>query len=721
MLTITDHALRYAALGWLVVPVCGKVPIGTDWQNKATNQPGAVAKIFAQTKPDGVGVLLGYKSGLIDFDCDSEESEATIQAIFGGTIPETPVFKSGRGLHRLFKYTDKLPRPDLIKIVIDGLEIRTGAGEKGAQTVFPPSGPREWIKWPDDCELAEIPESVITEIHRRYSAANKPKELKPQNGFSHDPATGFDNESLNVPRWLAKHGRQIIGRTEGSDGVTRWHIECPGIERHTTKNSFRDCCVTQDAAGRLGGSCFHASCGMSDWQTLKATIGELEWSDFHEEEQQANADLSAILIEAIPQTKKQDEPKSPDALNDRFYEVAGVIGEMVKHHRRHAPRPRPELSLAASIAMVGAISGRKIKTSTGLRTNVYLVGLAPSGSGKEGPRNDNVKAFNQSQIPQYLGSEDPASDSALVRELHDRPSLLMQIDEMSMFFGNIKMAGGGQSHLKNIKKRLLELVGAAANPAWTPKGFADKKNVHAINHPHLCIYGTSTGEGFWNSVTTNDATDGLLARLLVIESSEEYPRLRHVDEDAIPQGVIEILQDWHRFSPGGGNLSDQHPQAVTVHFDSAALERIQTHSDGIEDRLPGEPDYMKAIWSRASASAKKLSLIFAASRGPHGIVVKLEDAEAAVRLVNWCTRLMVRRVFTSVSANEEDSQKKKVLNLIRKAGELSSSQLTRQTQWIRGSRERNSILNELLDGQFITFDTKQTAPSGPATRVYRCV
>ena len=130
---------------------------------------------------------------------------------------------------------------------------------------------------------------------------------------------------------------------------------------------------------------------------------------------------------------------------------------------------------------------------------------------------------------------------------------------------------------------------------------------------------------------------------------------------------------------------------------------------------------MKAIWSRASASAKKLSLIFAASRGPHGIVVKLEDAEAAVRLVNWCTRLMVRRVFTSVSANEEDSQKKKVLNLIRKAGELSSSQLTRQTQWIRGSRERNSILNELLDGQFITFDTKQTAPSGPATRVYRCV
>ena len=709
-LTIQEHALRYTSYGWLVIPVTGKRPTCGAWQTKATCSPFEAARLFSTNPHDGCGVQLGQYSNLIDFDCDSEEAESTLMNLFEGTIPNTPSFRSTRGRHVLFRWTDKLKSPHgAIKIVVDGLEIRLGNGDKGCQTVFPPSSGREWIIDPDSAEVQEIPEAVLNRINSRYAEIHKPKEIAKQVGFSTDYEC--QNERLNVPKWLSKHGREIIGRTEGSDGTTRWHIQCPGIDQHTTSNSFRDCCVTQDHSGKLGGGCFHSSCGMQNWQDLKTQIGDLEWSDYHEEETGQYVDLSQIT--SVPAKPKQPEPVNPDRMSDAFYRIPGMIGDMIAYHVYNAPRPRPELSLAASIALMGAITGRKIQTKSGMRTNIYCVGLAPSGSGKEQPRQNNTMALIEAGIENILGSENPASDAALVGELAENPAKLIQIDEVSRYFSTLKNAGNNSTHLKNIFTRFLELTGQAQNPAWTPKGYADGKKSKTICHPHLCIYGTSTSEGFWSSVASSDAVDGFLARMMVIEADNKYPRLQDVETSPIPQSVIDILKDWNSFSPPAfGNMSDQFPRAMTVHVESAAADRIKSHSDGIEDRLNDGPDDQKAIWSRSSALAKRLSLIFAASRGPFEILVTLEDAQLAVKLSNWCTRLLVRRVFTHVSANEADSDKKKVLEIIRRHREITANELTRKTQWIRNKRSRSEILDELVDGGFIMRISRKAVETG---------
>lgn len=711
-MTPEEYALIYASLGWYVVPVLGKRPVGDAWQTTATNNQVKIPRLFS-VHHDGVGVQL-FQSGIVDFDCDSEEAEATLQKLFNGKTPKTPCFQSAKGKHRLFK-TANLPASDKIRFVIDGLEIRTGAGDKGAQTVFPPSGGRTWITDPE-CPLAEIPAKVLERLHTRFSEIHKRKELKAQDGFISSPFYG-DGESLDVPKWLAKHGREIIGRTDGSNGTTRWHIVCPNIDLHTTADSFRDCCITQDPDGTLGGCCFHSSCGMTSWEVLRDAIGGLEYSDFHEPE--PLVDLSGFMVE--PRIKKK-EPVNPEGMTDLFYQVPGLIGDMIAFHRKYAPRPRPELSLAASIALMGAITGRKIQTRSGMRTNVYCVGLAPSGSGKEKPRNNNVMALIDAGINDLLGSENPASDAALIEELSEHPAKLIQIDEVSRYFSTLKNAGGNSTHLKNIFTRFLELTGQAENPAWTPKGYADKRKSKTICHPHLCIYGTSTADGFWSSVASSDAVDGFLARMMVIEADRTYPRLRDVETASTPQTVIDVLQDWHKFNPPSGNLGQQFPRAMIVHVDSAAEDRIKSHSDGIEDRLTDEPDDQKAIWSRASALAKRLSLIFAASRGPDGIAVTLDDATAAVRLANWCTRLLIRRVFTHVASNEADSDKKKVLEIIRRAKQISATDLTRKTQWIKNRRARAEIVDELIEGGFITRDV-QSPPEwgGHATNVFSIV
>lgn len=653
-----DHALSLAALGWLIVPVIGKRPCGTEWQKHATANPDELRQLFGQYQPDGFGVQLGERSGVIDFDCDSPEAEQTFQELFGAEIT-TPAFQSSRGGHRLFRWTNRLPCADKIKFVIDGLEIRTGSGTKGAQTVLPPSGGRQWINDPLHVPLSPLPEAVIQRINQRWNEINKPK--RPQRQTDYVPLNG-EKHPLNVPKWLTKHNREILGRTEGNDGVTRWHIECPGLASHTTKNDWRDCCVTQDHAGKLGGCCFHASCGMKDWATLRDAIGPLTHDDFNDDVLPV-VDLSQF--HASPRAKR-NTPVDPNVMPEEFYRIPGIIGDMIQHHRQHAPRPRPELSLAASIAMVGVATGQKIKTKSGLRTNVYMIGLAKSGSGKDQPRHDSALALRCANLEKYLGAENPASDASIIEELALNPCRLLQIDEISRYFATLKNASGGAAHLKNIFTRILELTGNAQNPAWTPKGYADQKKVRTIAYPHLCIYGTATAKGFWASVQQSDAVDGFLARMLVIEAPDTYPRLQESEESSPPDNVVGLLREWMEFTPPKrGNLDSD---AVVVPIDSAAEDRLRKHSDDIEDRLQSEPDDQQAIWSRCSAAAKRLSLIYAPRAGrsefkSHWQMLRLPSHRPIGARGCWCgassqtllkTRTMPRkssccRSFVSIS------------------------------------------------------------------------
>jgi hypothetical protein len=232
---VQQAAKLYASLGWHVLPVKGKVPAGGDgWQFKTTDDQEA-AEVLA-TIGDGIGVQLGNKSGIVDVECDSEEASLELERLLG-TIPATPTFQSTRGKHYLFKWSAGWPAPNKAVFKIGAIEFRTG-NAKAAQSVFPPSGGREWVVDPTT-PVAEFPS--MDRIHEAYEANHKRKEFQP---ISDSSPSYSDGETLDVPKWLSKHGVSIIGRDE-VEGVTRWYIDCPCKDRHTTKDAVKDCCVTQ--------------------------------------------------------------------------------------------------------------------------------------------------------------------------------------------------------------------------------------------------------------------------------------------------------------------------------------------------------------------------------------------------------------------------------------------------------------------------------------------
>jgi len=101
--------------------------------------------------------------------------------------------------------------------------------------------------------------------------------------------------------------------------------------------------------------------------------------------------------------------------------------------------------------------GRKYRTQTNLRTNLYVVGMAGSGGGKDHARGAIKEAFIAAGLQRYLGGNRLASGSGLLTALYRQPSSLFQLDEFGQFLGNIVNKRHAPTYLAEIWALMTEL------------------------------------------------------------------------------------------------------------------------------------------------------------------------------------------------------------------------------------------------------------------------
>lgn len=136
-----------------------KRPVGRDWPYLAT---GDVEEVEAWLRAgSNVGLLLGEPSGLVDVEYDDAAGLAMLQALGLDSI-DTPTWSSGRGHHRLFRWSPEMASVGWRKV--EGVEFRIGGNP--AQSVLPPSvHPSgihyQWLRSPVDCPPAELPDDVM--------------------------------------------------------------------------------------------------------------------------------------------------------------------------------------------------------------------------------------------------------------------------------------------------------------------------------------------------------------------------------------------------------------------------------------------------------------------------------------------------------------------------------------------------------------------------------
>lgn len=711
-------AREYCAYGWRVIPTKGKAPCGgVGWPSKATSDAGEAMAMLDDTQADGIGVLL-RASGLIDLDADSPEAEQAIQRLFGGDIPQTPTYRSARGLHRLFEWRDGWGSlASKAKVMAGPIEIR-GIGEKAAQSVFPPSGGREWVVSPAECPLAVLSDEVVAELVRLATPA---KPVAKQ--VVDHPRTGGQ---LDVRRWLDRVGATLLEVDHASDGTKKWFVECPGIASHTTRNASRDCCITQEPSGRMGGCCFHSSCGMVDWQALSNALGRptpQEWgveeSDPHwamiAERLMAGEPPEPEAVEVLP-VSEPPPPKvaefPPDCLTP-----PGLLGQIVEHTLAVSLYPQPELALAAAIGCVATLAGHKITDEQNTRTNIYLVGIEVSGAGKDLSRKIALRLLKAVE-PRLCGPETINSAAAIASALKVSPIQLMALDEAGYLFH--AAANPNATHMANLVPTLLKLFTSSAE-LTNVASYSDQKNNADIDQPNLSIYATSVPEKFWDHITWGNVADGLVGRMLLFPG-RGYQRYRAAKSLPLPEVLVDAAKWWWKWFPGNEADHMLSPAPKVLPRTPEAQQRVDQYAVNISERRLREDAAHAAIWSRAAEKANKLALIHCASRHikTEPQAIELCDINWAIKVVNWLTRRLITECQRYVARNHQEHASKAVLRLLEAAGPkgLTTTELSNRLTWLK-RRDRAELLADLIDQGHIRQAKMAQQGAGRPTYRYR--
>lgn len=712
-------AREYCGYGWRIIPTKGKAPCGgVGWPQKATSDAGEALAMIDDTQADGIGVLL-RASGLIDLDADSPEAEQAIQRLFGGNVPQTPTYRSARGLHRLFEWRDGWGSlASKAKVMAGPIEIR-GIGERAAQSVFPPSGGREWVVSPADCPLAVLSDEIVEQLVRMATPA-KP-QAKP---IVDHPRTGGQ---LDVRRWLDRVGATLLEVDHGSDGTKKWFVQCPGIASHSTRNASRDCCITQEPSGRMGGCCFHSSCGMTDWQALSNALGRPTPQEWGVEESDPHWEaIAASMMAGDPEQQAEtiqpvSEPPPPKAAEFPLdcLTPPGLLGQIVEHTLAVSLYPQPELALAAAIGCVATLCGHKITDEQRTRSNIYLVGVELTGAGKDAARRV-VSRLLKAVEPRLCGPETVNSAAAVASALKVSPIQLMLLDEAGYLFR--AAANPNATHMANLVPTLLKLF-TSSGELTNVASYNDQKHNVDIDQPNLSIYATSTPDAFWEHITWGNVSDGLIGRMLLFPG-RGYQSYRSVKAADLPQDMIDAAKWWWTWFPGDQTDHMLSPAPKTLPRTPEAQQRVDRYAVDISERRIKEDPAHAAIWSRAAEKANKLALIHCASRciKTEPLAIELADVNWAIKVVNWLTRRLIAECQKYVSRNQQEQAGKAVLRLLEAAGPkgLTTTELSTKLTWLK-RRDRAELLADLIDqGKIRQAKMAQTGAGRPTYRYRLC-
>jgi hypothetical protein len=685
----------------------------------------------------GIGIAAGRVIG-IDIDIlDSPTIALEMEALAKRMLGDTPAVRIGHAPKRLLVYRAVQPFSGFKYPPIEVL----GVGQQFiAYGIHPDTGkPYDWpVSTLADLSPDDLP--GITEAQAREFAKEAyrliPAELRPktlgvglrapmecanlpeQRGTYEaveDALRHIVNADLDYDSWV-RIGMATKGALgdEGWPLFEAWSESSQKNDPKTTARSWRSF-----APQRIGAGTIYKLALDNGWEpdAEMQLNGEIVMNGHHPAREFLQALQAADPISIEPQEISLPPPKPMPVGWDQ---VGGVIADMMALMAATAKRPQPVLALGASLCAIGALMGRKYRTESNIRSNLYVVGIAESGAGKNHSRVVINELFRKANLLQYLGGNKIASGSGLLTAIQRQPAILFQLDEFGMFLSAAADRKRSPRYVCEILDLMTELYTTSGTTYFGVEyASTQHNNAHrAIHQPCACIYGTTTPLHFWQALQASNVADGSLARFLIMESEDDFPDSNEafgvIDP---PQDLIDRLILIHQ---GGGklngNLTDVgaidevlvDPRVVPMTAQARATFR-QLDQELVERLRTSRGTGYSSILARIEENATKLALIRAVSRDPVDPQIEDHDAEWGIMLSRHCAELTIREASARVSENQVESHHKRAMQILRDAGMagMSKSDFTRRTQFM-DHRQRDGVLRTLAEAGLIEMMALQS-------------
>ena len=736
MTAFSETAERLIARGYSVIPIIpgekrpGAYSGGSwhgmkDWQRYCDRAPTRFELDMWATWPSpSICVPLGRASNLtaIDYDYGSDELRAELKAL----LPESPVRKTGaKGETAFFRGYSHVPK----KFLCDGASVVELLGH-GRQTVLPPSIHPDgmayrWLteKTLENTSVGELPTIPIdyydrvAEVIARHQTQPVVKD-KPIHTPIHTKSSGGDGNLdtiwaevnklalENIQVWVPRLFDEI---GPGADGGLRvnptWRkvtkltkkvgIHPTGIVDFGTGETFSPLDIVMKVTGADIDTAYK-------WLTdaLGVSQGTVFTPEALDEPPPAEAPPEATIIPFAKPSVAKPMPwhkkaagRDVNTSGPVSTRAVGALGMLANYITETAYSPQPILDLGASICALGTLAGRKYKSPTGLRTNMYVVGLADSGAGKDHARGIIDKIFSENLgEAQRLGGDKIASGAGLLSAIKRCASILFQIDEFGAVLQGIANRQKAPQHLAEILHYLTQLF-TTSNGTFRGIEYANQKERprEEIVNPCLSIYGTTVPSNFWKALESNSAVDGSLARFIVCESALNYPDIQNPVEKEPPFELIDLLKRISASIGGvGGHLHGTlTPELMTVAYSDEATKMIRDlQVETLNRQRTLEGTQYTAFVARRMELIIKVAMIQAIGLNPENPVIGIEDVNFGMNIVDPSIKLMIDGVERYVADNIAEGYAKRVIEILRKAPNgLSKSELYHKTHFLGRDRE----------------------------------
>ncbi len=147
------------------------------------------------------------------------------------------------------------------------------------------------------------------------------------------------------------------------------------------------------------------------------------------------------MEEKTPAEAKPSDPKKREREYakeiERLTHCPGLVGAIINWIVDTARRPSRVLALGAAVTLIGTMVGRRIAGPTGSATYLYVIGIAPTASGKQHPANCIDELMLAAGAKDHIGPGEFISMPAIVHCLTRQPLALAVIDELGSYLKRI--------------------------------------------------------------------------------------------------------------------------------------------------------------------------------------------------------------------------------------------------------------------------------------------
>ncbi|MFI4912450.1 MAG: DUF3987 domain-containing protein, partial [Sedimentisphaeraceae bacterium JB056] len=386
-------------------------------------------------------------------------------------------------------------------------------------------------------------------------------------------------------------------------------------------------------------------------------------------------DLSGFMAglkeqETVHATVKETKSKDVPIIPERLFNVPGFMNELMDFCMETAPYPNLRLAFCGALTMQSFLSGRKVKEPGNIRGNIYVLGLASSGTGKDWPRKINSNIMMNIDAIHCLGSKF-ASGEGLEDVMSVNYNMLFQTDEIDSMLRSLKTSREGRHEGIGSTLMIFYTSSDSSMPMRTKAGM---DQCRSIIYPHLTIFGTATPKNYYQALSERMMTNGFFSRMMVIDAGNRPLCEMAGDIDRLPERVIETARFWHdktrTIRNSGGNLSWENPKPQVVEYAGRAGELLfefQRHSDLEHINAEANDEVTKAIWSRAAENARKLALLRGCSENHKEPVISEQAAKWAIEFVDYQIKRQLYMTETYATDNEFHGQCLKFMDKLRNA------------------------------------------------------